>query len=66
MLRALKRCNSGVFAVPVAQVWVDIFVNLGYLSINRARHASQRCALGGTFFARFPDTWKPAGKVAQS
>ena len=37
-----------------SQVSIDILVSSRYLDTNRARHASQRCAPGGTFFAQNP------------
>jgi len=37
-----------------SQVSIDISEFGRYPRGNRARHASQRCAPGGTFFARIP------------
>ena len=50
--RFVVRCTK-------SQVSIDLLGSCGYLSANRARHASQRCAPGGTFFAQ------NRGKAAQ-
>ena len=39
---------------PKSQVSIDILGSSRYLDVNRARHASRRCAPGGTFFAQNP------------
>jgi len=46
-----------------SQVLIDFCGLQGYLPLNRARHASQRCAPGGTFFARGPRNVSSPGKV---
>ena len=51
--RFVVRCTK-------SQVSIDMLGSCGYFSANRARHASQRCAPGGTFFAQ------NQGKAAQS